>query len=116
MPGMPLSRHLRSIAAMIGSSGAALLLPSMPVRMYRLVHKGKGRKPVTASGTTAHTRTPGKAALASWIGSALEYYDFFIYGTAAALVFGKVFFPSIDPKLASIAAFATFGVGYITRP
>jgi len=71
---------------------------------------------MTASGTTAHTRTPGKAALASWIGSALEYYDFFIYGTAAALVFGKIFFPSVDPKLASIAAFATFGVGYITRP
>jgi MFS family permease len=63
-----------------------------------------------------HLRTPKKAAFASWIGSALEYYDFFIYGTAAALVFGKIFFPSVDPKLASIAAFATFGVGYITRP
>lgn len=59
---------------------------------------------------------PKKAAFASWIGSAVEYYDFFIYGTAAALVFGKIFFPSIDPKLASIAAFATFGVAYIARP
>jgi MFS family permease len=69
-----------------------------------------------AAPATAHERTPKKAAFASWIGSALEYYDFFIYGTAAALVFGKIFFPSVDPKLASIAAFATFGVGYITRP
>jgi MFS family permease len=61
-------------------------------------------------------RTPKKAAFASWIGSAVEYYDFFIYGTAAALVFGKIFFPSVDPKVGTIAAFATFGVGYITRP
>jgi len=61
-------------------------------------------------------RNPQKAAFASWIGSAVEYYDFFIYGTAAALVFGKVFFPTVVPKLAAIAAFATFGVAYITRP
>ncbi|WP_128562285.1 MFS transporter [Methylobacterium crusticola] len=61
-------------------------------------------------------KAPRKAALASWIGSAVEYYDFFIYGTAAALVFGKIFFPSVDPKLATVAAFATFGVGYVTRP
>jgi MFS family permease len=62
------------------------------------------------------TRAPGKAALASWIGSAVEYYDFFIYGTAAALVFGKIFFPTFDPQTATVAAFATFGVAYITRP
>jgi len=61
-------------------------------------------------------RSPKKAAFASWIGSAVEYYDFFIYGTAAALVFGKIFFPSVDPKIGTIAAFATFGVGYVTRP
>ncbi|HEY4959139.1 MAG TPA: MFS transporter, partial [Caldimonas sp.] len=65
---------------------------------------------------SAPVRTPRKAAFASWIGSAVEYYDFFIYGTAAALVFGKIFFPSIDPKLGTVAAFATFGVGYVTRP
>jgi MFS family permease len=66
--------------------------------------------------SAAPVRTPKKAALASWIGSAVEYYDFFIYGTAAALVFGKIFFPSIDPALGTVAAFATFGVGYVTRP
>jgi MFS family permease len=63
-----------------------------------------------------HTPAARKAALASWIGSAVEYYDFFIYGTAAALVFGKIFFSSMDPRMGTIAAFATFGVAYVTRP
>ncbi|MYM87319.1 MFS transporter [Rugamonas sp. FT82W] len=69
-----------------------------------------------ASAAKAPARSPRKAAFASWIGSAVEYYDFFIYGTAAALVFGKIFFPAFDPATATVAAFATFGVGYVTRP
>jgi len=75
-------------------------------------------KSASISSTTEDTttRSPRKAAFASWIGSAVEYYDFFIYGTAAALVFGKLFFPSFDPVTGTIAAFATFGVGYVTRP
>jgi len=54
--------------------------------------------------------------LASAVGSALEWYDFFIYGLAAALVFGDLFFPKFDPTVGTLAAYATFGVGFIARP
>ena len=66
--------------------------------------------------TTERRRTPRKAALAAWSGSALEYYDLAIYGTAAALVFPKIFFPEGNESAATIAAFATFGVAYVARP
>src|SRR3984957_17499647 len=56
------------------------------------------------------------ALIASAIGSALEWYDFFIYGTAAALVFGPLFFPKQDATVGQLLAFATFGVGFIARP
>src|SRR6516164_4635361 len=57
-----------------------------------------------------------KAAASGWIGSALEYYDFFIYASAAALVFPQIFFPSDNPAVAIIASLATYGVGYVARP
>ena len=61
-------------------------------------------------------RMARKAAFGSFLGSVVEYYDFFIYGSAAALVFSKIFFPSTDPMAGTLAALATFGVGYIARP
>ena len=65
----------------------------------------------------AHSAQQSKKATASgWIGSALEYYDFFIYATAAALIFPQIFFPKGDPNVAIIASLATYGVGYVARP
>lgn len=57
-----------------------------------------------------------KVAGASFIGSAVEYYDFFLFGTAAALVFPQLFFPGANPLSGTLLAFATFGVGFFARP
>jgi MFS family permease len=63
-----------------------------------------------------HLRQSKRAAASGWIGSALEYYDFFIYATAASLIFPQIFFPSQNPTVAIIASLATYGVGYVARP
>ncbi|MGB3391185.1 MAG: MFS transporter [Pseudaminobacter sp.] len=57
-----------------------------------------------------------RVAIASLIGTTVEFYDFYIYGIAAALVFNTIFFPSLDPVIGTIAAFATFAVGFVSRP
>lgn len=57
-----------------------------------------------------------EAVVASTIGTTIEWYDFFLYGTAAALVFPRLFFPSFDPFVGQILAFTTFSVGFIARP
>src|SRR4051812_38809305 len=62
------------------------------------------------------TGTVKRVALAAFVGSTVEWYDFFLYGTAAALVFGDLFFPDADPTVGTLAAFATFGVGFLFRP
>ena len=57
-----------------------------------------------------------KVIVASLIGTSLEWYDFFIYGTAAALVFNKIFFPTFEPLVGTLLAFTTYAVGFIARP
>src|SRR6201987_1768682 len=57
-----------------------------------------------------------RVILAASVGSALEWYDFFLYGTAAALVFGELFFPKSDPVVGTLLSFLTFGVGFAVRP
>jgi MFS transporter, MHS family, shikimate and dehydroshikimate transport protein len=57
-----------------------------------------------------------KVVTASLVGNAVEWYDFFLYGTAAALVFNELFFPEFDPLVGTLAAFSTFAVGFMARP
>lgn len=70
----------------------------------------------TTPDTTPTKNSLGRIVVASTVGSAIEWYDFFIYGTAAALVFNKLFFPSADPLTGTLLAFATFGAGFAARP
>src|SRR5262245_65630313 len=67
-----------------------------------------------AAGDAGQSRL--RVILAASVGSALEWYDFFLYGTAAALVFGELFFPKSDPVVGTLLSFLTFGVGFVVRP
>ncbi|KGN37773.1 MFS transporter [Knoellia subterranea] len=68
------------------------------------------------SETTPKVSSVRRVIIASLVGTSLEWYDFFIYGTAAALVFNKLFFPEFDPLVGTLLSFATFAVGFISRP
>lgn len=75
-----------------------------------------------ADTASAHTRPPGggtqlrRAVTSSFFGSVIEYYDFLLYATAAAVVFSKVFFANLDPLAGTVASFGTFAAGYLARP
>lgn len=57
-----------------------------------------------------------RVVISAWIGNSIEYYDFLLYGLASALVFGPLFFPDASPFTATLSSFASFGVGFISRP
>ncbi|MEF3075294.1 MFS transporter [Methylobacter sp. Wu1] len=67
---------------------------------------------------TTYNKTPSIShiAFASFIGTAIEFYDFYIYATASALVIGRVFFPQSEPAVQALSAFLTFGIAFIARP
>lgn len=76
----------------------------------------KDTRPADARPEESAKQSVTKVALASSIGATIEWYDFFIYGTAAALVFNKLFFTNLPPAVGTLVAFATFAVGYLARP
>src|SRR4030088_2285325 len=69
-----------------------------------------------ALSASEHSTQLRKAVIASTIGTAIERYDFFLYGTAAGLLLGKVFFPNSAPLTATLAAFGTYFIGFVGRP
>jgi MHS family shikimate/dehydroshikimate transporter-like MFS transporter len=69
---------------------------------------------MTAGSTSPRSIRP--VIVASFIGTAIEWYDFFLYGTAAALVFNKLFFPNMDSLAGTLSAYGTFAVGFLARP
>ena len=75
-----------------------------------------GAAPTSEPTSGTSPRELRKVVFAALVGTALEWYDFFIYGTAAALVFGQLFFPQFDPAVGTLTAFATFAVAFLFRP
>jgi metabolite-proton symporter len=69
-----------------------------------------------AVGEAVREQSIWRVATAAFVGTLVEWYDYYIYGTAAALIFSGQFFPDVDPTTALIASFATFGVGFLARP
>jgi len=70
----------------------------------------------TRPGAALKVNTPGQVLFASLIGTAIEFFDFYIYATAAVLVFPRLFFPASDPASATLASLATFAIAFLARP
>jgi metabolite-proton symporter len=71
---------------------------------------------MTDSTAPRQTSSIRQVVLASFVGTTIEWYDFFLYGTAAALVFNKLFFPNADPLVGTLSSYGTFAVGFVARP
>src|SRR5437588_275007 len=73
-----------------------------------------------ATGPSADSRVAEsharRIAVAAFVGTALEWYDYFLYGTAASIVFNRLFFVTHDPAVATLAAFTSFAIGFVARP
>jgi MFS transporter, MHS family, shikimate and dehydroshikimate transport protein len=79
-------------------------------------HSARAPQPLGGETTDSPAMSIGKVAVASLVGTIIEWYDFLLYGTAAALVFSRLFFPAFDPAVGTLAALATFGAGFAARP
>ncbi|MGD9528413.1 MAG: MFS transporter, partial [Pseudonocardia sp.] len=66
--------------------------------------------------TSSAPSSTRKVAVGTFIGTTIEWYDFFLYGTASALIFSRLFFPTFDPLTGTLLSFATFGVAFVARP
>jgi MFS family permease len=105
-------------------AGSVFILNEWECREKPFHNEGRaiGRTAMTMATTVGtlpeaeHNAQLRKAIIASTIGTAIEWYDFFIYGTAAGLVFGKLFFPNTDPLSGTLLAFGTYFVGFAARP
>src|SRR6185312_14158267 len=81
----------------------------------RAMRQGSGGA-VSGSPTGKGHSSPGKVVMASFIGTAMEWYDFFLFGTTAAIVFAPLFFPGEDPVVSTISAFLSFSAAFVARP
>lgn len=77
---------------------------------------GAADQAAATEGTPEHRQQIRKAALASTVGTTIEWYDFFLYGTAAGIVFNKLCLSSEDHLVGTLLAFATFAPGFVARP
>jgi metabolite-proton symporter len=78
--------------------------------------RSRGNRMQSVSEPCAPVSSIRRVAFASFVGTAVEWYDFYLYGTSAALVFPRLFFPELSPLSATLASFATFGVAFVARP
>src|SRR5689334_11728378 len=105
-PGRLARRLYRAEWKFISQSGCPLMLDAvLPSEAIRIAGSG--------AVTTAERR---QIVWSSVIGTTVEWYDFLIYGTASALVFNKLFFPTFDPLTGTLAALAAYAVGFVARP
>jgi MFS family permease len=71
---------------------------------------------ITKETPQTHINTPRQVLFASMVGTTVEFFDFYIYATAAVLVFPRLFFPASDPASSTLASLATFGIAFLARP